>query len=185
MTRMDSPRNLLVMFPELTSARFLLQQIVRDDQAFVFEGLSHPQVIPFYGVWYDSFEDTGSQMDFYDDQWKEGTGCYWKIVDRETGERVGVIGFNKMWKTFLIICSAAPLAVLGNTARLTTIILVGKIGGHDAGTMIEQKFGFVTFTVALIGLLILGYLIRDRKPSTRPTGKPHSVSGAPVQEVPS
>ena len=85
MTRMGSPRNLLVMFPELTSARFLLQQIVRDDQAFVFEGLSHPQVIPFYGVWYDSFEDTGSQMDFYDDQWKEGTGCYWKIVDRETG----------------------------------------------------------------------------------------------------
>ena len=97
----------------------------------------------------------------------------------------GVIGFNKMWKTFLIICSAAPLAVLGNTARLTTVILVGKIGGHDAGAMVEQKFGFVTFTVALIGLLILGYLIRDRKPSMRPAEKPHSVSGAPVQEVPS
>jgi exosortase len=97
----------------------------------------------------------------------------------------GVIGFNRMWKTILIVCSAAPLAVLGNTARLTTIILVGKIGGHDAGAMIEQKFGFITFAVALIGLLILGYLIRERKRSTPPAEEPRSVSAAPVQQVPS
>ena len=97
----------------------------------------------------------------------------------------GVIGFSKMWKTLLIICSAAPLAVLGNTARLTTIILVGKVGGHDAGAMIEQKFGFVTFTVALIGLFTFGYLIRDRKPSARLAEKPRSVSATPLQEVPS
>ena len=84
----------MVMFPELGSARFLLQQIKREDQAFVFEGLSHPQVIPHYGVWYDTFEDTATQMDFYDEQWKEGNGCFWKIVDRLNGERVGVIGFN-------------------------------------------------------------------------------------------
>ena len=82
------------MFPELGSARFLLQQIVRADQAFVFEGLSHPDVIPYYGVWYETFEDTSAQMDFYDEQWNEGTGCFWKIVDRETGESAGVIGFN-------------------------------------------------------------------------------------------
>ena len=97
----------------------------------------------------------------------------------------GVIGFNKMWKTILIVCAAAPLAVLGNTARLTTIILVGKIGGHDAGAMIEQKFGFVTFAVALVGLFILGYLIREPKRSTQPAEKPQPVTGAPVQEVPS
>ncbi|HEX6180287.1 MAG TPA: GNAT family protein [Chitinophagaceae bacterium] len=82
------------MFPELASERFLLQRIQREDQAFVFEGLSHPQVIPYYGVWYDSLEDTAAQMDFYDDQWKAGTGCFWKIVDQETEERIGVIGFN-------------------------------------------------------------------------------------------
>lgn len=88
------PENLLDMFPELASARFLLRQVVRADQAFIFEGLSHPQVIPYYGVWYDSFEDTTAQMDFYDEQWNGGTGCFWKIVNRDTEESVGVIGFN-------------------------------------------------------------------------------------------
>lgn len=82
------------MFPELASERFLLQQIVRADQAFVFEGLGHPQVIPFYGVWYESFEATAAQMDFYDDQWNNGTGCFWKVVDKSSGERAGVVGFN-------------------------------------------------------------------------------------------
>lgn len=82
------------MFPELDSERFLLQQIVRADQAFIFEGLSHPEVIPYYGVWYDTFEAVGAQMDFYEEQWNSGTGCYWKIVNRQTGERTGVIGFN-------------------------------------------------------------------------------------------
>ncbi|HYF31154.1 MAG TPA: GNAT family protein [Chitinophagaceae bacterium] len=82
------------MFPELSTQRFVLQQILRSDQAFIYEGLSHPQVIPYYGVWYDSFEDTAGQMDFYEAQWEQGTGCFWKITDRGTGESAGVIGFN-------------------------------------------------------------------------------------------
>lgn len=97
----------------------------------------------------------------------------------------GVIGFSRMWKTILIVCSAAPFAILGNTARLTTIILVGKIGGHDAGAMIEQKFGFVTFPLAVVGMLLLGYLIRDRKPATPPAEAPQPITRAPAQEVPS
>jgi ribosomal-protein-alanine N-acetyltransferase len=35
------------MFPELTTERFLLQQVVPEDQQFIFEGLSHPDIIPF------------------------------------------------------------------------------------------------------------------------------------------
>jgi len=38
------------MFPEIETPRFFLKQIVADDQAFIFKGLSHPEVIPFYGV---------------------------------------------------------------------------------------------------------------------------------------
>jgi [ribosomal protein S5]-alanine N-acetyltransferase len=82
------------MFPQLESTRFLLREIEPDDQVFVFEGLSHPQVVPYYGVSYDSFEATKNQMEFYENIWKEGTGAWWKIVDKETGSKVGAIGYN-------------------------------------------------------------------------------------------
>jgi exosortase len=95
----------------------------------------------------------------------------------------GVIGFGKTWKTILIVCSAVPLAVLGNTARITTVILVAKVAGHDAGTMIEQKFGFITFVVSIAGMLLLGYLIRDRKPSSLSPEAAAAITPERVQQV--
>jgi [ribosomal protein S5]-alanine N-acetyltransferase len=82
------------MFPELNTSRFLLQQIVPDDQAFIFKGLSDPQVIPYYGVRYDSFEATCAQMDFYDDLLTNKTGCWWKIVNKQTMKPAGACGIN-------------------------------------------------------------------------------------------
>lgn len=101
------------------------------------------------------------------------------------GTIYGVIGFGKAWKAILIVCAAAPLAVLANTARITTVILVGKVAGHDAGTFIEQKFGFVTFPLAVIGMFLFGYLIRDRKASGPRANNLEAISAEPVQEVPS
>jgi len=82
------------MFPELHTARFLLQQIVAADQPFIFKGLSDPNVIPYYGVQYSSFESTQAQMDFFNKLWEQRTGCWWKIVDRQTGKPVGACGMN-------------------------------------------------------------------------------------------
>jgi ribosomal-protein-alanine N-acetyltransferase len=79
------------MFPELMTTRLLLQEIKPEDQAFVFEGLSHPQVIPFYGVRYDSFEATKAQMDWYKQLTEQGSGLAWKMVEKQTGEKIGVI----------------------------------------------------------------------------------------------
>ena len=79
------------MFPELTTERLMLQQIKPEDQQFIFEGLSHPQVIPFYGVTYNSFEATKGQMDWYEKMFIEGSGIAWKMVDRNTSEQMGVI----------------------------------------------------------------------------------------------
>lgn len=82
------------MFQNLSTPRFLLTQIVATDQQFIFEGLSDPRVIPFYGVRYDSFEATRAQMEFYDTIRRDRTGCHWKIVSRDTNEPVGVCGIN-------------------------------------------------------------------------------------------
>jgi len=82
------------MFPELHTDRFFLKQIVASDQAFIFKGLSHPEVIPYYGVQYRTLEETKRQMDFYDDLWREKKGIWWKITDRTTGVSVGACGIN-------------------------------------------------------------------------------------------
>lgn len=79
------------MVPTLTTGRLLLQKITPDDQAFIYQGLSHPDVIPFYGVRYDSFEAAAAQMEWYEKMVAEGTGLPWKISDLHTGENIGVI----------------------------------------------------------------------------------------------
>lgn len=81
-------------FPELHTARFRLTRFVAADQPKVFEGLSHPDVIRYYGVSYDSLEATQAQMDWYAELHAMGTGRWWAV--RPNGERdlLGACGFN-------------------------------------------------------------------------------------------
>jgi exosortase len=95
----------------------------------------------------------------------------------------GVIGFSKTWKTILIVCSAVPLAVLGNTARLTTVILVGKMAGQEAGMRVEQNLGFVTFVVSIAGMLLIGYFIRDRKDKSPHPEPLATMTAQPAEQV--
>ena len=82
------------MEKNLKTARFNLLSIEDEDQAFIFEGLSHRDVIPFYGVTYHTFEETKLQMEFYQALEKNAEGFWWKIVSIESEEKVGAIGFN-------------------------------------------------------------------------------------------
>jgi [ribosomal protein S5]-alanine N-acetyltransferase len=82
------------MFPELNTPRFLLKQILPDDQEFIFKGLSDPRVIPYYGVQFKTFEATRSQMEFYDRIWREKTGIWWKIINKQSNEPIGACGIN-------------------------------------------------------------------------------------------
>lgn len=79
------------MFPELTTERLHLQQIEAADQPFIFEGLGNPDVTRFYGVSYHSFEATATQMDWYRTMQSVGSGIPWKMVNKETGEKMGVV----------------------------------------------------------------------------------------------
>lgn len=79
------------MVPEIATQRLLLQEIEPEDQQFVFEGLSNPDVIPFYGVTYGSFEETFVQMQWYQKMVAENSGMSWKIVEKDSGEKAGVI----------------------------------------------------------------------------------------------
>ena len=79
------------MFPTLSTSRLDLVQVTSNDQSFIFEGLSHPDVIPFYGVRFQSYEETAAQMQWYRQMEEEGTGLTWKMIEKETGLSCGVI----------------------------------------------------------------------------------------------
>lgn len=70
---------------------YLLEPIKREDQAFVFLGLSNPEVIRYYGVSYDTLEATAEQMDFYERLIVEKSGASWKLVDRKSGIPMGIV----------------------------------------------------------------------------------------------
>jgi len=75
----------------------------------------------------------------------------------------GFISFKAGWKRLLMMAVAIPLAVVGNTVRITGVIVVAEAFGQDAGAWFEQKFGFVTFAVAIACVLLLGHWLRERE----------------------
>ncbi len=62
------------------------------DLEFIYYGLSHPKVIPYYGFVCHSFDDAIIELEWYQKQINEKLGHWWKIHDR--GVDLGAIGFN-------------------------------------------------------------------------------------------
>ena len=67
------------MSTEIKTKRLLLRPFHDGDLENVFKGLSHPDIIPYYGVRYDSLDATKAQMEFFSDLEKNGTGMWWAI----------------------------------------------------------------------------------------------------------
>ena len=86
----------MAIFPKLHSARLLLRQFHPGDLQHVFEGLSHSEVIQYYGVSYTSLEDTKVQMDFFRNLEQSGTGIWWAICSAEDGSFYGGAGLNNL-----------------------------------------------------------------------------------------
>lgn len=82
----------------LHTDRFLLRQFHLNDIGSVFKGLSHPDVIRYYGVSYSDLEETANQLTWFNDLQKNETGIWWAICDKETQKFYGGIGFNDLSK---------------------------------------------------------------------------------------
>ena len=79
------------MFPTLHTGRLLLRQIIATDIDKVFEGLSDPEVVKYYGVQYASLEATQEQMDWYANMIKNDSGRCWAICSKDNRAFYGVI----------------------------------------------------------------------------------------------
>ena len=78
--------------------RLLLRPFVEHDLANVFKGLSHPDVIKYYGVSYKTLEETKAQMKFFADLEKNETGMWWAVCSIDNTTFYGGSGFNKVNK---------------------------------------------------------------------------------------
>jgi len=85
-------------FPTIRTNTLLLRQLVDSDLENVFKGLSHPEVIKFYGVSYDTLEATKAQMKFFADLEKDESGIWWAICSFDNKEFYGAAGFNNLIK---------------------------------------------------------------------------------------
>jgi len=74
----------------------------------------------------------------------------------------GYLWLNAAWRRGILLIAALPLALLGNVMRLITVFVVGEARGSEAGLAIETKLGFVTFLVALGGVLLLARWLDDQ-----------------------
>jgi ribosomal-protein-alanine N-acetyltransferase len=84
-------------FPTLRTERLLLRQILPDDIAFIFKGLSHPDVIRHFSIFFLSLEATKEQMDWYAGMIKNDTGRCWAICSADNHIFYGVCTLN-FWK---------------------------------------------------------------------------------------
>jgi D-sedoheptulose 7-phosphate isomerase len=83
-------------FPTLRTERFTLRRIGPADKPRGFEGLSHPEVIRYYGVSYRTLEDTQEQLDWYDSLLESQLGIWWGICYPADPDRlIGACGFNE------------------------------------------------------------------------------------------
>jgi ribosomal-protein-alanine N-acetyltransferase len=87
-------------FPLLKSERLLLRQITPGDLDNIFEGLSHPDVIRYYGVSYQSREATHEQMKFFADLEANKTGIWWAVCNVPGNKFYGAGGLNNLHAGF-------------------------------------------------------------------------------------
>ncbi len=84
--------------PAMISKRLLIRPIEEKDLQHVYEGLSHPEVIKYYGVSFDSIEATKEQMTWYKDLLINETGIWWAICSPDNKTFYGAGGFNDLNK---------------------------------------------------------------------------------------
>ncbi len=86
------------MFPAISTNRFLLRQFVPEDIEKVYLGLSHPEVIKYYGVSFSSLEATQEQMDWFKNIENEKSGIWWAICSKDNKTFYGAAGLNDVEK---------------------------------------------------------------------------------------
>ena len=83
-------------FPTIKTERLLLRQFADSDLENVFKGLSHPEVIKYYGVSFQTLEATKKHMAFFADLEKNETGIWFAVCSADNKTFYGAGGLNSL-----------------------------------------------------------------------------------------
>ncbi len=84
--------------PSLFGSGLLLRPIIDDDIHNIFKGLSHPDIIKYYGVSFNSLEATQEQMDWYKELVLKESGIWFAICSLDNNNFLGAIGLSSLDK---------------------------------------------------------------------------------------
>jgi exosortase len=80
-----------------------------------------------------------------------------------------VLTMRSYWRRGVMIISTIPLSLICNVMRITTIILAANaFKTAKAGEFVDTYFGYVTYGVAICGVLLLARLLKEKPPVTPP-----------------
>ncbi len=82
--------------PALSTHRLSLKPFKPEDVGEVYKGLSHPEVIRYYGVNYKTLEETEKQMQWFRELENSGTGSWWALWLTNTASFIGAAGFYNL-----------------------------------------------------------------------------------------
>jgi exosortase len=81
-----------------------------------------------------------------------------------------VLTMRSYWRRAVMILATIPLSLLCNVARITTIIMAANaFKTPAAGKFVDSYFGYVTYGVAIGGVLLLAKLLKEKPLPTPPT----------------
>lgn len=73
-----------------------MRRFGESDLENVYRGLSHPDIIKYYGVHYNSLEETKKQMAWFAELEKNETGRWWAICSKDDTIFYGAVGLNNV-----------------------------------------------------------------------------------------
>jgi ribosomal-protein-alanine N-acetyltransferase len=78
--------------------RIYLRKFENSDLENVFRGLSHPDIIKYYGISFKTLEATKEQMDWFADLEKNEKGIWWAVCSVANDQFLGAGGLNDLCK---------------------------------------------------------------------------------------
>lgn len=131
-------------FSSLITSRFSLRQFTNNDLENVYKGLSHPEVIKYYGISYNSLEATKEQMSWFSELERDETGFWWAIEFLENREFCGAIGFNNLNKQhkraeigFWLLPESWGIGIMSEVLPLVCQYAFENLGLHRIEAQVE------------------------------------------------
>lgn len=155
--------------PIIRTDKIMMRPFEETDLENVFNGLSNPEVIRYYGVSYDSMEACKEQMRWYKELQQNNTGAWWAICSLDNKVFYGASGVSgysekhhkaeigywllpEFWSSGIITTAASLVCLyafeLFPLHRIEAIIepentsskkVMQKLGFHYEGTMRDAE----------------------------------------------